>query len=81
MIGNSFLNILDKDFPPHNKVHQHFKRTNVKNSYTCMPIMNSHIDTRNYKVLNDKPNETEIDNCNCHNKDTCLLPHSYQKKV
>ena len=34
----------------------------------------------NHKVLNNKPNETGINNSNCHNKDTCPLPNSYQTK-
>ena len=34
----------------------------------------------NHKVLNNKPNETEIDNCNYWNKDTCPLPDSCQTK-
>ena len=42
---------------------------------------NSHTDIHNHKVLNGKPNETDIDNCNCRNKDTCLLPGSYQTKT
>ena len=41
------------------------------NSYTYMHIQ---------KVLNDKPNEREINNCNCRNKDTCPLPNSCQTK-
>ena len=71
-IGKLFLNLLDKHFPPHNKVHKIFNGTNVKmNSYTYM---------HNDKVLNDKPNETEINNCNCRNKDTCPLPNRCQTK-
>ena len=42
--------------------------------------MNSYTYMHNQKVLNDKPNETGIDNCNCRNKDTCPLPNSCQKK-
>ena len=34
----------------------------------------------NHKVLNDKPNETGINNCNCRNKDTCPLPNSFKTK-
>ena len=34
----------------------------------------------NRKVLLDKPNETEINNCNCRNEDTCPLPNSCQTK-
>ena len=42
--------------------------------------MNSYTYTHNQKVLNNKPNETGINNCNCRNKDTCPLPNSYQTK-
>ena len=33
-----------------------------------------------HKVLNDKPNKTGINNCDCCNKDTCPLPNSCQTK-
>ena len=45
-----------------------------------MPNMNSYTYMHNHKVLNDKPNETGINNCNCRNKDTRLLPKSFQTK-
>ena len=45
-----------------------------------MPNMNSYTYMHNHKVLNDKPNETGINNCNCRNKDTCPLPKSCQTK-
>ena len=45
-----------------------------------MPNMNSYIYMHNHKLLNDKTNETGINNCNCHNKDTCPLPNSCQTK-
>ena len=34
----------------------------------------------NHKVLNDKPNEMRINNCNCPNKDICPIPNSCQTK-
>ena len=34
----------------------------------------------NHKVLNDKPNEMGINNCNYCNKDTYPLPNSCQMK-
>ena len=37
------LNLLDKHFPPHNKLHRRLNKTNVKISYSCMPNMNSNI--------------------------------------
>ena len=42
--------------------------------------MKSYTYMHNHKVLNDKPNEMGIKNCNYHNKDTCPLPNSYQAK-
>ena len=45
-----------------------------------MPDMKSYTYMHNHKVLNDKSNETGINNCNCRNKDTCPLPKSCQTK-
>ena len=42
--------------------------------------MNSYTYMHNHKVLNDKHNETEINNCNCRNKDNFPLPNSFQTK-
>ena len=42
--------------------------------------MNSYTYMHNHKVLNDKPIETAINNCNCRNKDTWPLPDSCQTK-
>ena len=42
--------------------------------------MNSYTYMHNDKVLNDKPNETEINNRNYRNKDTFPLPNNYQTK-
>ena len=66
-IGKSFLKLLYQYFPCHNKLHRHFNQNNMKISYSCMPHMNSNTYTHNHKVRIDKPNETEIDNCDCHN--------------
>ena len=79
-IGKLFLNLLDKHFPSHNKLQKIFNRTTVKISYSCIPNMNSYIYMHNHKVLNDKPNETGINNCNRRNKDICPLPNSCQTK-
>ena len=40
--------------------------------------MNSYTYMHNHKILNDKPNETGINDCNCRNKDTCPSPNSCQ---
>ena len=78
--GKLILNLLDKHFPADSKLHKIFNQTNVKISYGCMPKMNSYSYIHNHKVLNDKPNETGIKNCNCCNEDTCPLPNSCHMK-
>ena len=42
--------------------------------------MNSYTYMHNHKVLNEKPNEMGINNCNCRNKDNCPLPNSFQRQ-
>ena len=75
IIGILFLSFLHQHFPRHNKLHKLFNRTNLKISYSCMPSKNSYTYMHNHKVLNDKPNETAINKCNCRNKDNCPLPN------
>ena len=36
-ISKLFLNLLDKHFPLHKKLHKFFNRTTVKINYSCMP--------------------------------------------
>ena len=59
-IAKLFLNLIDKHFPPHNKPHKLFNRTNVKIIKSCMLNMNSYTCMHNHKVLNNKLNETGI---------------------
>ena len=79
-IGKLFLYLLDKHFLSHNKLLRLFNRNNLKISYSCICNMNSNTYIHIHKFLNDKPNETGINNCNCRNKDTCPLPYSFQTK-
>ena len=39
-------------------------KNGIKISYRSTPNMNSYDYIHNHKVLNDKPHETEIENCN-----------------
>ena len=55
-IGKLFLNLLDKNFLPHNNLHRIFNQTNVKISYSCMPNIKSYTYMHDHKVLTDKPN-------------------------
>ena len=45
-----------------------------------MPYKNSYAYMHNHEVLNDKANETGINNWNCRSRDTCPLPNSCQTK-
>ena len=71
-IDELFLNLLDKHFPPHNKLHRLFSYTNVKIS--CIPSMKFDTYMHNHKVL------MGINSCTCCNRDTCPLPNSCQTK-
>ena len=79
-IGKLFLNLLDKHFLLIRNCIRFFYRANVKICNSSMPKMNSYTYMYNHKVLNDKPNETGINNCNYPNKDTCPLSNSCQTK-
>ena len=35
-VGRFFLSLIDKQFPPHHKLHKLFNRNNVKISYSCL---------------------------------------------
>ena len=72
-IGQRFLQLLDKHFPPSNKLHKIFNRHNVRISYSCLDNMNSFINRHNKKILNKHAKQI-TDNtkqCNCRQPDKC----------
>ena len=71
-IGREFLNILTRNFPPHQKYHKLFNRSNVKISYSCMPNMRTIIKGHNLGTLNPQQIQNEK-TCNCRNKENCPL--------
>ena len=52
-IGKTFLQILDRNFPPHHRLHKIINRNTVKISYSCMPNMATHISSHNRKILQE----------------------------
>ena len=55
-IGRDFLNLIDKHFPPHHKLHKILNRNTVKVSYSCMNNVKSIITKHNARIAkNDKP--------------------------
>ena len=71
-IGKYFLNLIDKHFPPHHRLHKIFNRNNVKISYSCTKNIKNIINNHNMNILNNKTNEIQR-SCNCRNRDACPL--------
>jgi len=70
-VGRTFLNLIDKHFPPSNPLHKIFNRNNIKVSYSCMENIKSTISSHNHKLLsNDPPTH---DQCNCSSVKECPL--------
>ena len=72
-LGKEFLNLVDKNFPINNPLHQIINRKTIKLSYSCTPNMRTIIANHNRKILTaDKT--TESSRCSCRNKTTCPVP-------
>jgi hypothetical protein len=83
-IGQNFLQLLDKHFPPSNKLHKIFNRHTVRVSYSCLQNMENFISKHNNKILNQHNKQTPSPNnttgntqhnnarhCNCRQRDAC----------
>ena len=72
-----FLQLIDKHFPPSNKLNKVFNRHNVQISYSCLHNTNSFINRHNRKILNKQARQTNAGNtddsrqCNCRQQDKC----------
>ena len=70
-ISKLFLDLIDKHFPKHNKLHKIFNRNNIKVSYSCMPNMNSIVSQHNKSILQSN---NQIDfGCICQSRTDCPL--------
>ena len=63
-VGKQFLNIIDKCFPPENKLHKIFNRNKLKLSYRTMNNLGSIISKHNKQILNQDRVEV-VPPCNC----------------
>ena len=76
-IGQRFLQLIDKHFPPSNKLHKIFNRHNVRISYSCLDNMSSFINRHNRKIPNKHTRQTNVSNtentrqCNCRQPNKC----------
>ena len=75
-VGKRFLNLLDKHFPPHNKLRKIFNRNTLKVSYSCLPSIKAKINQHNKKLLEKDPIEVSSISarmCNCPKDTECPL--------
>ena len=76
-IAHKFLQLIDKHFPPSNKLSKLFNRHTVRVNYSCNENMRSFISRHNKAVLKShtkqtKPRSTkDTHNCNCRQTDKC----------
>ena len=73
-IGQSFLKIIDEEFPTSNPLHKIFNRNTLKISYCCMPNIKQTLDGHNKVILSKsvKP-KTTATTCNCRKTNECPL--------
>ena len=57
-VAQTFLNLIDKHFPPSNKLHKLFNRHTVRVSYSGMTDMKNLIRKHNRKILNRNTKRT-----------------------
>ncbi|KAK3745373.1 hypothetical protein QZH41_001401 [Actinostola sp. cb2023] len=72
-VGKEFLRIIDKCFPPSNKLHKIFSRNTVKISYSCMPNVARIIDGDNKRKRGNDRNTDPGKMCSCPKSTVCPL--------
>ena len=78
-IARDFLQLIDKHFPPNNKLSKLFNRHTIRVSYSCNENMKSFITRHNKTILKRHDNQTKPTNtnstrhCNCRQPDQCPI--------
>ena len=72
-MGKSFLNLVNKHFPPHHMVRKLSNKNTMKVRYSCMPSMKNKINSHNRYTLGnfDENQESNVSLCNCTGPDNC----------
>ena len=70
-VGQSFLKILDEEFPKNHPLHKIFNRNTVKISYSCMPNLKQKIDGHNKSILRNTNVPSRA--CNCRQPAHCPM--------
>ena len=72
-VGQSFLRIIDEEFPAKHPLHKIFNRNIVKVSYRCMLNIKQTIDRHNKSTLSKSSSTDNETACNCQKKTECPL--------
>ena len=73
-VAKRFLQLVNKHFPTHHRLHKILNRNTLKVSCSCMPSIASHISSHNINTLNKFRNIGEDQQtCNCENPEGCPL--------
>ena len=81
IIGETFLNLIDKHFSKTNKFQKIFNINNLKVSYSCLPDFANIIKLHNDRILSEE-NTQDQPKCNCRQKYTCPLQgHCLDKEL
>lgn len=68
-VAGTFLKLIDKHFPPTNKLNKIFNRNTVKVSYSCTGNMSQKIKNHNINITSKRSNVSK--DCNCRDKGNC----------
>ena len=75
-VGQSFLKIIDEEFPADHPLHKIFNRNTVKISYSCMPNIKQTIVGQNKSTLSKISSTNSLDMCSCPKNNKVLCPLS-----
>ena len=80
-IGKEFIKIIEKKFPPENKLNKILNTKTLKISYSCTMNMEGIIQTHNKKILrkNNEKNNKNVE-CNCRKKHECPIGGKCQEE-
>ena len=70
-IARNFLQLIDKHFPPNNKLYKLFNRYTICISYSCNENMKSFINRHDNRTKSTNTNDTC--HCNCRQPDQCPI--------
>ena len=72
-VAQTFLQLINKHFPPKNPLHKIFNRNNIKVSYSCMDNVKSNITRHNHGLLTKTSTVPKPKECDGRKANVCPL--------